>query len=230
VSLHLGHRNVNRTSPRSHTCVFLAGSGQRRRRPLFRRRFRLRLALRIALAFARRRCSLLDTNHRFLRTALRIPALATALRHRFNNSSCDSPALRLTDKLDTSILQLVLHLIRATAKLGFPSTASLPGGAAESTAHPSLRSGLLYHALIRASQASSNSRLGSEECLSATSELPCTDPGPHKSIGTWDQRRPQQFNHTHDQGFALPLARLCTLRLGGWRIIFAYPPRLYAIG
>ncbi len=64
----------------------------------------LRLAFRMALAFAMRRCSLFDTNQRFFRAALRMPALTTALRQRFSNSSCDSPTLKLTDKTDTSYL------------------------------------------------------------------------------------------------------------------------------
>jgi len=55
--------------------------------------FFLRLALRIALALARRRCSLLDTNHLFLRTALRMPLLLTSLRKRLSKCSCDSPGL-----------------------------------------------------------------------------------------------------------------------------------------
>lgn len=60
---------------------------------LFRARFFLRPALRIALALARRRCSLLDTNHLFLRTALRMPLLLTSLRKRLSKRSCDSPGL-----------------------------------------------------------------------------------------------------------------------------------------
>ena len=49
-----------------------------------------------------RRFWLLETNHRFLRRALRIPALATSFRNRLSISSCDSPDLKLTDKPNTS--------------------------------------------------------------------------------------------------------------------------------
>jgi len=52
----------------------------------------------MAFALAIRRFSLSDTNHRFLRTALRIPALDTPLRHRFSRLSCHSPGLKPTDK------------------------------------------------------------------------------------------------------------------------------------
>jgi hypothetical protein len=42
-----------------------------------------------------------------LRRALRVPALATSLRHRFRRASCDSPGFKLTDKRYTSNLHLV---------------------------------------------------------------------------------------------------------------------------
>ena len=45
---------------------------------------RLRLNLRMAFFFAIRRCSLLDTNHRFRRMTLILPLLATFLRNRLN--------------------------------------------------------------------------------------------------------------------------------------------------
>jgi len=58
-----------------------------RPRPSYGRRLFFRLALRIAVAFAMRRFWLLETNHRFLRRALRTPALATSLRHLFSRAS-----------------------------------------------------------------------------------------------------------------------------------------------
>jgi hypothetical protein len=69
-----------------------------------RLRAAFRLALRRALAFARRRCSLLDMNHLFLRRALSTPLLVTALRQRLSSSSCDSPGLKLTDTTQSSSL------------------------------------------------------------------------------------------------------------------------------
>ena len=61
----------------------------------------------MAFALAIRRFSLLDMNHRFLRTALRIPALDTSLRHRLTSASCDSPARRVTDTKHTSHLHQI---------------------------------------------------------------------------------------------------------------------------
>ena len=73
-----------------------------------------------------RRFSLLETNHRFLRSALRTPALVTSLRHLFSRASCDSPGLKLTDKTNTSNLH----------RLPSPSQ-PLPGRKKTRTAFPS---------------------------------------------------------------------------------------------
>ena len=55
------------------------------------------LALLMALALRIRRCSLLDTNQRRRRTAVRIPPSVTFLRKRLSRASCDSPSRSLTD-------------------------------------------------------------------------------------------------------------------------------------
>ena len=73
-----------------------------------------------------RRFSLLETNHRFLRSALRTPAVVTSLRHLFRRASCDSPDLKLTDKTNTSNLH----------RLPSPSQ-PLPGRRNTRTAFPS---------------------------------------------------------------------------------------------
>ena len=54
------------------------------------------LALRMPFCFAIRRCSLLETNHLFLRTSLRTRPLVTSLRKRLSKLSCDSPGLSFT--------------------------------------------------------------------------------------------------------------------------------------
>lgn len=50
----------------------------------------------MALALRMRRCSLLDTNQRRRRTAVRMPPSVTFLRKRLSRPSCDSPSRSLT--------------------------------------------------------------------------------------------------------------------------------------
>jgi hypothetical protein len=56
-----------------------------------------RLKRRIDFFFWIRRNSLFETNHRFRRTVLKMPLLATFLRKRFSNWSCDSFGRKVTD-------------------------------------------------------------------------------------------------------------------------------------
>jgi len=56
-----------------------------------------RLKRRIDFFFWIRRSSLLETNHRFRRTVLKIPLFATFLRKRFSSWSCDSFGRKFTD-------------------------------------------------------------------------------------------------------------------------------------
>jgi len=56
-----------------------------------------RLKRRIDFFFWIRRSSLLETNHRFRRTVLKMPLFATFLRNRFSNWSCDSFGRKVTD-------------------------------------------------------------------------------------------------------------------------------------
>jgi len=56
-----------------------------------------RLKRRIDFFFWIRRNSLLETNHRFRRTVLKIPLFATILRKRFSSWSCDSFGRKFTD-------------------------------------------------------------------------------------------------------------------------------------
>jgi hypothetical protein len=56
-----------------------------------------RLKRLIDFFFWMRRSSLLETNHRFRRTVLKMPLFATFLRNRFSNWSCDSFGRNVTD-------------------------------------------------------------------------------------------------------------------------------------
>jgi hypothetical protein len=67
--------------------------------------------------FAIRRCSLLETNHLFLRTSLRTRLLVTSLRKRLSRLSCDSPGLSIT--VTFLILSFLYEFYSIMYKLSF---------------------------------------------------------------------------------------------------------------
>jgi hypothetical protein len=65
----------------------------------------------MAFFFARRRSSLLETYHRFLRKVVRMPLRATCLRNRLNKFSCDSlgPKVTVVTRYATSFLPVLIR-------------------------------------------------------------------------------------------------------------------------
>ena len=76
-----------RTSPKQG---FTGSQGQSQFRDLCSVRSSRCLALRMAFFLARRRSSLLETYHRFLRSVVNTPLRVTSLRNRLSRFSCDS--------------------------------------------------------------------------------------------------------------------------------------------